>query len=273
MRLFNFKILSIALLFGLSLGLVDSIFDYRYHYLGTATFTRFLVTELPLYEILWRAFFLASSLLLGLLISYMYNKRKASESLLQNVFNNIIPICITDNNYDILMANKSYYSIFGMPRKPAEVMKCYDSRPGLKCRTEGCPVDVIRDGGEEVYMCESTKSEPNKPTRTFIVTATPYRNQDDKQIGIIECFQDITPRKLLEKEKEQLIGSLNNALKEVKKLSGFLPICASCKKIRDDQGYWKQVESYIAEHSEAEFSHSICPDCMKRHYPKFTPSS
>ncbi|MGO9569112.1 MAG: response regulator, partial [Desulfomonilaceae bacterium] len=56
---------------------------------------------------------------------------------------------------------------------------------------------------------------------------------------------------------------------QVKQLSGFLPICASCKKIRDDQGYWRQVEEYIREHSEAEFSHSICPECAKRLYPDF----
>ena len=53
----------------------------------------------------------------------------------------------------------------------------------------------------------------------------------------------------------------------MKKLSGLLPICASCKKIRDDKGYWNQIESYIHDHSEAEFSHGICPDCFKRLYP------
>jgi two-component system, NtrC family, sensor kinase len=60
---------------------------------------------------------------------------------------------------------------------------------------------------------------------------------------------------------------LTEALAQVKQLSGFLPICASCKKIRDDQGYWRQVEEYIRDHSEAEFSHSICPECAKKLYP------
>jgi hypothetical protein len=62
---------------------------------------------------------------------------------------------------------------------------------------------------------------------------------------------------------------LTEALAQVKQLSGFLPICASCKKIRDDQGYWRQVEEYIRDHSEAEFSHSICPECAKKLYPGF----
>jgi hypothetical protein len=62
--------------------------------------------------------------------------------------------------------------------------------------------------------------------------------------------------------------ALEEAHAKIKVLSGFLPICASCKKIRDDQGYWSQVEVFIREHSEAEFSHSICPDCMKQLYPE-----
>jgi hypothetical protein len=62
---------------------------------------------------------------------------------------------------------------------------------------------------------------------------------------------------------------LEEALSRVKLLSGLLPICASCKKIRDDKGYWNQIESYIREHSEAEFSHGICPECIKKLYPDY----
>ncbi|MGD8563607.1 MAG: hypothetical protein PVG03_13765, partial [Desulfarculaceae bacterium] len=62
--------------------------------------------------------------------------------------------------------------------------------------------------------------------------------------------------------------ALTKALKKIKTLSGLLPICSSCKKIRDDKGYWNQVEDYVAEHTEASFSHSICPECMERLYPQ-----
>jgi hypothetical protein len=62
------------------------------------------------------------------------------------------------------------------------------------------------------------------------------------------------------------VAELEEALDNVNRLSGLLPICASCKKIRDDRGYWTQIESYIKEHSEAEFSHSICPDCVQKLY-------
>ena len=72
---------------------------------------------------------------------------------------------------------------------------------------------------------------------------------------------EIQRRHLVEKEKEKLIGDLQQALSEIKTLEGIIPICASCKKIRDDQGYWKQLETYLLDHSQARFSHGICPDC------------
>jgi len=70
-------------------------------------------------------------------------------------------------------------------------------------------------------------------------------------------------------ERKMLINELRKALSEVKQLSGFLPICASCKKIRDDEGYWNQIESYISAHPEAQFSHGICPECAKKLYSEF----
>ncbi len=73
-----------------------------------------------------------------------------------------------------------------------------------------------------------------------------------------------------ERKRENLIIQLQDALAEVKKLGGLLPICSSCKKVRDDEGYWHQVESYIMKHSEAEFSHSICPECTRELYPQFS---
>ncbi len=84
---------------------------------------------------------------------------------------------------------------------------------------------------------------------------------------IVGIGVDIRDRVKSEKEKETLIEKLQATLVQVKQLSGFLPICASCKKIRDDKGYWNQIESYVRDHSEAEFSHSVCPDCFEKLYP------
>jgi DNA repair exonuclease SbcCD ATPase subunit len=71
-------------------------------------------------------------------------------------------------------------------------------------------------------------------------------------------------------EREQLVGELLQALAQVKTLRGILVICSSCKKIRDENGFWSEIESYIKSHSQAEFSHSICPDCMNRLYPEYS---
>ena len=80
---------------------------------------------------------------------------------------------------------------------------------------------------------------------------------------------EISQRKRAEKERDKMIFNLQEALAKVKTLSGLLPICASCKKIRDDKGYWNQIESYISDHSEADFSHGICPQCAKKLYPDY----
>lgn len=85
---------------------------------------------------------------------------------------------------------------------------------------------------------------------------------------VLAIVRDITERKRAEQERESLIEELQNALAQVKTLSGLLPICAACKRIRDDNGYWQQIEAYIGEHSEAEFSHGICPECARRLYPE-----
>ncbi len=78
---------------------------------------------------------------------------------------------------------------------------------------------------------------------------------------------DISQRRLAEADRERLILELQGALAHVRTLSGLLPICAACKKIRDDQGYWQQIEVYVRDHSEAEFSHGLCPECVERLYP------
>jgi len=86
---------------------------------------------------------------------------------------------------------------------------------------------------------------------------------------MVSVSQDISDRKRAEKERERLIGELQEALVNVKTLRGLIPICSSCKKIRDDQGFWQQVEVYVHHHSDAEFSHGICPDCFKKLYPDY----
>ena len=185
------------------------------------------------------------------------------EKQIENILNNVIPVCITDKNFKIVMANDSYWKIWGKPQ--TESIKCYDHRPGEDCHTDRCALTQIMNGADE-YSCVSTKKYNNE-IHHFILTAKPFLDSKNEAVAIIESFQDITARKKLEDEKASLIEQLRSSLDKVKLLSGLLPICASCKKIRDDKGYWNQIESYIRDHSEAEFSHGICPDCAQKLYP------
>jgi PAS domain S-box-containing protein len=125
-------------------------------------------------------------------------------------------------------------------------------------------VDISRDDTEE-FVVEKNDGE------SFIVelSASNVTSVSGKIVGRMASFVDITKRKAVEADREQLIKKLQDALDKIKTLRGIIPICASCKKIRDDKGYWNQLENYIKEHSEADFSHGICPDCAKKLYPKF----
>jgi len=87
--------------------------------------------------------------------------------------------------------------------------------------------------------------------------------------GWLFVMRDISKRRQMEEEQKKLIADLQEAYSKVKTLSGLLPICANCKKIRDDKGYWHTVEVYVRDHSNAEFSHGICPDCLTELYPEF----
>lgn len=85
-------------------------------------------------------------------------------------------------------------------------------------------------------------------------------------LGALAIFEEIGARRSLQVEREALIQELSEALARVRTLSGILPICMHCKKIRDDQGYWSQVEQYVREHSDAVFSHGLCPQCYQERY-------
>lgn len=115
--------------------------------------------------------------------------------------------------------------------------------------------------GQTVDHHESLRLRKDGEVIPVAVTRSPIKNSQGKVIGISAIERDITQSKIEEQERLNLIQELSQALAKVKSLRGLLPICASCKKIRDDRGYWNQLESYLAEHTDAEFTHGICPDC------------
>ena len=91
---------------------------------------------------------------------------------------------------------------------------------------------------------------------------SPTRRETSEDIlgSCIDITERVEARELILKERDS----------EIKRLRGMLPICSSCKKIKDDQGYWSQIEVYVREHSDAEFSHGLCPECLKRLYPEYS---
>lgn len=131
-------------------------------------------------------------------------------------------------------------------------MQIVQTAEGLLNRTE---IAVHRDTGEK---------------RWHLTSKIPLINDNGRVTGIVGIARDITNQKLAEEERERLLSELQKTLNEVKTLSGLVPICANCKKIRDDKGFWNQVETYIQERSEARFSHGICPDCVQVLYPGYS---
>ncbi len=108
----------------------------------------------------------------------------------------------------------------------------------------------------------------NKETRWINHVCQPVYGKNGDYLGRRASNRDITDRKLAEEAKTELISELEKAMTEIKTLRGFIPICSSCKKIRDDQGFWQAVEVYIRARTDAQFSHSICPECAKKLYPE-----
>ena len=127
-----------------------------------------------------------------------------------------------------------------------------------------CPtVKTLKDG----KLHESVTVTPaGDGIRSYRVISSPLFDKDGRIMAAVEMVDDITEHKREEAEREKLINGLKEALAKVKTLSGMLPICASCKKIRDDKGYWSQVETYVSKHTEAVFTSGICPECENKMY-------
>ena len=129
--------------------------------------------------------------------------------------------------------------------------------------------DLAANQAQTQFQSEVRIILPSGKTKWIQLTSMPSRHKIDSQTVWSGVILDITPRKLVEEDRERLITELQTALAEIKTLRGIIPICSFCKRIRDDQGYWNQVEIYVKQHSEADFSHSLCPECAREHYPDF----
>lgn len=121
-------------------------------------------------------------------------------------------------------------------------------------------------GEHSIRHAEDALTTQNKETLSVNISVSILHEKDGSKAGYVLVARDISMKKKAEAEKEKLIVELQEAIDNVKTLKGLIPICAKCKKIRDDKGYWNQIEMYISQHSEALFSHGLCPDCLAELY-------
>lgn len=129
-------------------------------------------------------------------------------------------------------------------------------------------IDLATFLKSEEYALIEINLDKIQAERKFELRLLILRDRFAQIIGKSLVLRDITEKKKAEAEREKLIRDLQEALNQVKTLSGLLPICSHCKKIRDDKGYWSEVETYIHSHSDVDFSHGICPECLKKYYPE-----
>jgi PAS domain-containing protein len=170
-------------------------------------------------------------------------------------------ISIQDRDLTIVYLNEILISIFGDHRGE----KCYQAYNQSEAPCDPCPVLATFEDGS-IHTTELSRPTKNGVT-CFEVTTSPLRNATGEIISGIMVIRNIDQRKKMERERESLISDLNEALVNIKTLRGLIPTCASCKKIKNSKGNWEQMEFYIQKHSEAVFSHGICPECIKKLYP------
>lgn len=144
--------------------------------------------------------------------------------------------------------------------------KCHVCYHGRSEPCDPCPTLRCLQSGKTEW--DIVPGLPGSRVEWLELFSFPIKDKDSSEVtGVVEFARDITQRQRSEAERKKLIRELQETLDRVKTLSGLIPICSICKNIRDDEGYWNKIEAYVQRYSEAEFSHSICPDCAKEHYP------
>jgi PAS domain S-box-containing protein len=173
-------------------------------------------------------------------------------------------IAIVDIDGNFVDINKAFSNLFGYSKKELMGFNAKSIWADPKDREPWKKVMQAKG-----FVCEYECKQKRKDGKLLDITLTSsMRKTEGGQVIYQTISRDITDKKIADQERENLINELQEAIKEIKTLRGILPICASCKKIRDDKGYWNQIEGYIQKHSDAQFSHGICPECTKKLYPK-----
>ena len=173
------------------------------------------------------------------------------------------PAAYLDNKFRVVEINSKFIEFFGYNLDEVRGKLIFDLIVPESRMKEAKELNM---NTKSVYY-DTIRKNKNGNFLDVAISAAPIE-VDGKQTGTFIIYKDISRRREIEKEREQLITDLKKALEDVKTLSGLIPICSHCKKVRDDSGYWEQVEFYLAKRTNADFSHGICPDCLKQFYPR-----
>jgi PAS domain S-box-containing protein len=170
-------------------------------------------------------------------------------------------VSIIDLDARILRSNRWVEKHFHLKVQESIGVKCCQLAHGTDQPIQDCPLPKML----KTRKRESAEVEI-RDGLWMLITIDPIFNDAGETISAVHIARDITQRKLIQNEREILVRDLKDALTKIKTLKGLIPICSICKKIRDDQGYWNLIESYIETHSNAAFSHGICPECSDNLY-------
>jgi len=166
----------------------------------------------------------------------------------------------------ILEANPAFAQLLGYTLEEMPGLSIFEFVAADREQVEERFQEILKGEAPLVYERQFRKKDGSLVDAWVSSTAISYWGKK----AACTIVRDLTERKRSEREREELIHELQEALANVKTLRGLVPICANCKKIRDDKGYWQQVETYVRDHSEAIFSHGLCPECIKDLFPNTT---
>jgi len=173
-------------------------------------------------------------------------------------------VCIIDLDFRIMHSNRAVEKFLGL--SPSEVIgrPCYEVVHGTGARIDSCPippmVKALKRSQTEVQLGDG---------RWLSITADPLTDKGGNLTGAVHMVRDITPLREVQAERETLIRELRIALSEVKTLKGLIPICAGCRRIRDDSGAWSPLEAFVRSNFDADFSHGLCPECAKKEFEEY----
>ncbi len=175
-------------------------------------------------------------------------------------------IITTDLNFNITFSNNAAQKLYGYTEQEYLSLnfKKLLSRDFLS-KNKNEMTNIVKSGG--CWELEEENIKKNQNIFICHIKITPLFINDVLE-SFIFVIRDITEKKEQEEEREKLISELTDAMGKIKTLKGLIPICAGCKKVRSDDDYWEEVEIYIRDRSEADFTHGLCPDCTRDLYPE-----